>query len=107
MDIFLSGSLSFKSTEHKQWSRDRFIEIDQAERLGVSKEPVRMAISALFHVRLWHKADIIQLLQFSRVAHRAFGAARFDGVRRPQRMSANAMMPVGADEYDTAVMAAS
>ena len=46
-------------------------------------------------------------LQLSRVTHRALGAARFDGVRRPQRMSANAMMPVGAEEYDTAVMATS
>ena len=33
--------------------------------------------------------------------------SRLDGVRRPQRMSANATMPVGAEEYDTAVMAAS
>ena len=48
-----------------------------------------------------------RFLQVSRVAHRAFGAARFDGVRRPPRMSANAMMPVGAEEYDIAVMAAS
>jgi len=34
-------------------------------------------------------------------------AASLGTLRRPQRMGANAMMPVGAEEYDTAVMEAS
>jgi len=47
------------------------------------------------------------------VAYRMLGSraeaedAVFYGVRRPQRMSTNAMMPVDAEEYATAVMAAS